>query len=424
MIRLKPPQARVAVSPHRFRALVAGRRFGKSYLANFELLRAARKRGQRAMYLAPTHAQAKRICWVALKDLTRPFWASRPSETDLRIEIKDGGSIVVRGADAYDSLRGEGFDLVVLDEYATMAPEVWTEVVRPSLADRLGRALFIGTPKGFNHFYDLFKAAQSKPDWSTFQFTTEEGGNVPVAELQSAACDLNERVYRQEYKASFENLTSGRAYYAFESRDIGNVEFDPASPLFWTLDFNIDPACSLLCQIVDKRVIVLEEIALRNASTYDVCNEFARRAENYRGRVFGPLRVRVYGDATGDSRRSSASQTDWQIVKTFFTGRTTAYSARFAIPSHNPEIKDRVNNVNAVIANAEGRRRLTVAPGCLQLIRDLEQVCWKRDASGVAVGELDHSDRLRTHMSDALGYFISSQLGIGPRSGLRPGSVC
>jgi hypothetical protein len=138
----------------------------------------------------------------------------------------------------------------------------------------------------------------------------------------------------------------------------------------------------------------------------------------------GPLEVRIYGDATGDSRRSSASQTDWQIVKEFVSARRKAYAAIFRVPCHNPAIKDRVNNLNAIISNAEGRRRLMVDPGCVQLTRDLEQVCWKQDASGVPVGELDHSDPLRTHLSDALGYFVSREIGMRQKNGLRPGVVC
>ena len=112
MIRLKAPQREVFLSPHRFRVLVAGRRFGKTYLANVELLRAASGRGRTAWYLAPTYRQGKRIAWNRLKELTRPYWASKPQESDLRIELAQGGTIALRGADSYDSLRGEGLDFV------------------------------------------------------------------------------------------------------------------------------------------------------------------------------------------------------------------------------------------------------------------------------------------------------------------------
>jgi Terminase large subunit, T4likevirus-type, N-terminal len=396
-IQLKRPQREVFLSPHRFRLLVAGRRFGKTYLANVELFRAASGAGRNAWYVAPTYRQAKRIAWNPLKQLTRPYWASKPQETDLRIELKGGGTIALRGADRYDSLRGEGLDFVVLDEYASMAPH------------------------GFNHFYDLREAAQGQSDWATFRFTTEEGGNVSPEELRSALRELDERVYRQEFRASFENLTSGRVYYAFDRTDIQPVEYDPRFALCWSLDFNIDPACSVLCQVVHGRVHVLDEIALRDSSTYDVCKQFASRTREWvESFNHGAVPVYVYGDATGDSRKSAASRTDWQIVRDFFAGNGQEYKATFRVPSRNPEVKDRINCVNAIISNAGGQRRLAVSPKCKQLIRDLEQVSWKTDANGNSIGDLDRSDGMRTHLSDALGYLIAWDFPMRARIGFKP----
>jgi hypothetical protein len=114
--RLKPCQQEVFESPYRFRVLVAGRRFGKTFLALTELLRAAAKPGSLSWYVAPTRLQAKRVAWRALKKLTQPYWNSIPHETDMRIEIRGGGAICVRGADNCDALRGDGLDFVVSDE--------------------------------------------------------------------------------------------------------------------------------------------------------------------------------------------------------------------------------------------------------------------------------------------------------------------
>ena len=125
-ILLKEPQGAVFHCDQRFRVLVAGRRFGKTYLALVELCRAASVRGHLAWYVGPTNKQAKRIVWKALKEMTRSHWAVKPNETDLRIETVWGGTICVRGADNYDSLRGDGLDFLVLDEYASIAPEAWT----------------------------------------------------------------------------------------------------------------------------------------------------------------------------------------------------------------------------------------------------------------------------------------------------------
>ena len=412
MIKLKPPQMQVFLSPHRFRLLVAGRRFGKTFLAQTELLRAARGKGRVAWYVAPSYKQAKRIAWGPLKQLTRPYWASKPNETDLRIELAGGGTIAVRGADAYDSLRGEGIDFAVLDEYASMVPAAWHSVLRPMLADRLGEALFIGTPQGFNHFYDLYSDAEGRPGWAVFHFTTEQGGNVLQEELASAAGEMDERLYRQEFHASFEELRSGRVYWGFDrTLDVSEVEFDPRFELCWTLDFNIDPACSLLCQIVHDRVHVLDEIALSNSNTYEVCKDFSRRAETILGsrNKRAASAIRIFGDATGDSRKSSAYKTDWQIIREFFRDHQQIFSPHYSLPDGNPLVADRINCVNAKIVNAKGERRVTVNRRCTQLIKDLEQVCWKTDASGNKLREVDSSNPARTHTSDALGYLIAQK---------------
>jgi hypothetical protein len=181
---LKSPQWKVFRGSERFRVLVAGRRFGKTYLALVELCRAAWVPGSLAWYVAPTYKQGKRIAWKPLKKMTQPYWAGKPNETELRIELRSGGTICLKGADNYDSLRGDGLDFLVLDEYASIAPEAWTEVLRPALADKQGRALFIGTPQGFNHFHELFDRARTLPDWEAFQFTTAQGGNVSPQELE------------------------------------------------------------------------------------------------------------------------------------------------------------------------------------------------------------------------------------------------
>jgi hypothetical protein len=222
--------------------------------------------------VAPTYKQAKRIAWKPLKELTRPYWAAQPNETDLRIELITGGMIALRGADHYDSLRGDGLDFLILDEYASIAKEAWPEVLRPALADKQGRALFIGTPRGHNHFYDLCGEVQDRPDWSVFQYTTEQGGNVSTEELRSAAQLMDERTYRQEFQAEFDNLAARRVYYAFErSSHVRSMEFDPALPLFWSLDFNVDPMCCVVGQRDKDQVYVLEELVLPDSNTPAAC---------------------------------------------------------------------------------------------------------------------------------------------------------
>jgi Terminase large subunit, T4likevirus-type, N-terminal len=422
MIRLKSPQWTVFQCDQRFRVLVAGRRFGKTFLALVELCRAAWAPGRLAWYVAPTYKQAKRITWKALKKMTQPYWASRPNETDLRIELISGGTICLRGADNYDSLRGDGLDFLVLDEYASMAPQAWTEVLRPALADRKGKALFISTPQGFNHLHELYESAQSQPDWKAFQFTTAQGGNVAPEELQSAAKQLDERTYRQEFEASFETLGVGRAYYAFDrTQNVGDLKMNRQLPLCWSLDFNMNPLCSVLTQIHNDAVHILEEIVLPDSNTLAACEEFlSRTAKWWTGT---PLHVSVYGDATAEQRRTSASRTDWQIVKEFFGRYRDQYTMTFRAPSVNPPVKDRVNCVNAKLRNHNGQHLLLLDRSCKHLIRDFEQVRWKTDPHGNPLVELDKSDPMRTHVSDAIGYLIAREFPMRPVSGFQGGSI-
>jgi hypothetical protein len=419
-ISLKPPQWTVFECDKRFRVLVAGRRFGKTYLAMVELIRAAWGPGSLVWYVGPSTKQSKRIFWKSLKKMTKEYHASTPNETDLRIELVSGGTICLRGADNYDALRGDGLDFVVLDEYACMSPEAWTEVLRPALADRQGGALFIGTPQGFNHFHTLVESAEGRDDWQTFQFTTAEGGNVSPKELESAAQELDERTFLQEFEAKFSAHGVGRAYYAFDrAHHVQNFPFNPHRQLDWALDFNMNPLCSVLAQVHENGgIAVLEELILPDSNTVAACEEFLSRTAKFSGR---PLSVCVYGDSTGEQRRTSASRTDWQIVKDFFGRYPDRFHATFRIPSSNPPVKDRVNCVNARLRNHAGQYRVLVNQSCKALIKDFEQVCWKTDPSGNSLVELDKSDPMRTHVSDALGYLIAKVFPMSAQRGERSG---
>lgn len=415
-VELRPPQMEVFQCEKRFRVLVAGRRFGKTYLATVELLRAAWGPGRMAWYVAPSYRQAKRIAWERLKRLTEPYWAGAPSETELTIRLRWGATIAVRGADQYDSLRGEGLDFVVLDEYASMRPECWTEVLRPALSDRRGRALFIGTPQGRNHLFEQFEHAQSDPEWSAFQFTTIEGGNVAEDELASAARELDERLYRQEFEASFESAGYGEAYHAFSYQEnVRRSDYSASDALVWSLDFNVHPMCSVLAQRSGDTVSVLDEMVLDNAHTGMACQALFEKIRPWMsGR---PITLEVYGDASGHQRRTSGTDTDWGLIREFFGRLRGQVVLQMRTTSSNPGVRDRINIVNSRLCSAAGERRLFIDPRCKELIRDLEQVRWKTDETGRATSELDKSDRMRTHVSDALGYYVAQAFGMRAKFG-------
>jgi hypothetical protein len=270
----------------------------------------------------------------------------------------------------------------------------------------------------------LYNEVQEQPHWSTFQFTTEQGGNVPKAELESATHELDERTYRQEFQASFENLGSGIVYYAFDREaNVRPVEHDARLPLFWSLDFNINPMCAVIGQRDGDWVYVLDEIVLPDSNTAAACEEFFKRADPWLRRSYTPIQVDVYGDATGDARRSSASRTDWQLVHDFLDGIRGRCRAVYNVGSSNPAVRDRVNCVNAKLLNQAGDRRLVIDPRCKHLIQDFERVHWKTDSNGNAYNDIDKSDPARTHTSDALGYMIARHFSMGASGGPRPGRI-
>ena len=183
---LTKPQTKIFDDTSRFRVVVAGRRFGKTFLSTAELLnRALIAKDQNVWYVAPTYKAAKEIAWEMLISQIPPEYIAKTNETALTLSLLNGSTISLKGAEKPDNLRGRSLDFVVLDEFADMRPQAWYEVLRPSLSDRIGSAVFIGTPKGRNHFYDLYgKGVDGDDGWRSYQYTTIQGGNVAPSEIE------------------------------------------------------------------------------------------------------------------------------------------------------------------------------------------------------------------------------------------------
>ncbi len=394
--------------------VVAGRRFGKTELGLAEITRTAKESGKNLWYVGPTDGQTKRMAWRRITEATEPLWAKRPVACEGLIELTNRTTILVNGAMKKDSLRGDGLDLLVLDEFASMERTIWERVFRPSLADRRGRALFMGTPMGRNHFFDQYERGEmeTSPDWKSFHFTTLDGGIVKAEELQSAARDMGADVYRQEFEAEFGTLGEHRVYAVFEkATHVKPLLFDDTQPLIWTMDFNVDPMIVLLMQLTpEKEIHVLDEIVIRpNATTELACQAFLAKAKPLADRlsyIYRPLVVDVHGDSAGNQRTTAAAGSDWGIVKEFFKMWVGDFKPRHHVPSANPLVRDRVNAVRAKLRSQAGDVKLYIDPKCKELIRDLEEVSWVVDAAGVATGEIDKRDKRRTHASDALGYYV------------------
>ena len=219
----RPAQLQIheAVDQHRFVVGVAHRRMGKTVAALNQLIKSSLENGQqspRYAYIAPTYGQAKRVAWDYLTHFVRPLNAEA-NITELRVDFL-GRRIQLFGSDNPDSLRGQYFDGVVLDEIGDQNPKIWNEIIRPSLSDRKGYCLFIGTPKGNNHFKDLFDRADKEEGWAALQFRASETKLIDEEELLSARKEMGDDKFNQEFECSFNAAVEG-SYYG---KIIGELE--------------------------------------------------------------------------------------------------------------------------------------------------------------------------------------------------------
>jgi len=212
-IRIKPPylhpsQRNAARHPARFRVLACGRRWGKTRLGSLLCIDAAINQAGRAWWVAPSYKVAN-VGWRLLTRLAHQVPSVEVRRGDRVIYLPNGGEIAVRSADNPDSLRGEGLDFVVMDECAFIAEAAWTEAIRPALSDRMGRAVFISTPKGRNWFWRVFQNARDRDDWCSWRLPTADNPYIDPTEIDAARRSLPEMVFRQEYLAEFVDEAGG-----------------------------------------------------------------------------------------------------------------------------------------------------------------------------------------------------------------------
>ena len=209
-VELLPWQQEVYNASERFKVVAAGRRCGKSRLAAWMLILNALEASKgHVFYVAPTQGQARDIMWGVLLDLAHPI-ITGSHVNNMQIKLINGATISLKGADRPDTMRGVSLKFLVMDEYADMKPSVWEEVLRPALADQKGSALFIGTPKGRNHFYELYKYAEieNDPTYRGWHFTSYDNPLLDPEEIDVAKKSMSSYAFRQEFMASFEALGS------------------------------------------------------------------------------------------------------------------------------------------------------------------------------------------------------------------------
>ena len=387
-MKLTNPQLEISNSTARFRVAACGRRFGKSYLAINELAKFSRYPNRKCMAIFPSYRMGKQIVWDDLKAFLRQKrWVKKVNESELTITLVNGSQILIRSADNPDSIRGVGLDFVVIDEAADIPKldETWRAVIRPTLSDREGHALIVGSPKGRNFFYDLHNTVD--PDWKSWQFTTLQGENVSEEEVEAAKKDLDERTFKQEYLAEWVDY-SGLIYYAFGEHNLCNntLPGDLRMPIHIGGDFNIDPMYSVLGYQTTTGLHIFDEIEIWGSNTDEMAREIQLR---YPGR-----KIIFYPDAAGQARKTSANGiTDHIILK------NAGFELR--VGQQNPAVKDRIAAVNSAFRSKDGAIKLTIDPKCVKLIEALRKHTYKDGTQQPDKGKWDH-------YGDALGYLTNS----------------
>lgn len=238
-MNLHPGQSIVAKDTHRFRVCCNGRRWGKTTLAVLEMVaKAVYGNDRNICYIAPTFQQARDIAWQELRKICEPIaYKINESRLEITVNTTKGGTskIMLRGWESIETIRGQKFHFIVVDEIASMRNWLmnWQEVIRPTLTDVRGEALFISTPKGFNHFYDLYNLQGKDDDYKSFHFSTFDNPHIPVDEIEKARKELTEDRFAQEYLADFRK-TEGLVYKEF-NRDVHIYD----NKVFNTIDVSV-----------------------------------------------------------------------------------------------------------------------------------------------------------------------------------------
>lgn len=265
----RPLQAELhnQLSSKRWGVVVCHRRFGKTVMAINHLLRDAiltPKPNPRFAYIAPTYRQAKAVAWDYLKQFAGAVPMVRFHETELRADLPNGARIQLLGAENPDSLRGIYLDGSVLDEMADMPESLFPEIIRPALSDRKGWALFIGTPRGHNAFYELYTAAEGQSEWHTAIYRASETGILDDEELEAARLVMSPDQFQQEYECSWVANVPGAVYgkelqEAHEKGRIGSVPYDPTVKVdtWWDLGVG-DSTVIWFTQSVGRAVHVID----------------------------------------------------------------------------------------------------------------------------------------------------------------------
>jgi len=402
-----PSQKRFHESKARFKGFSGPIGSGKSAALCHEAIKLSYiNAGRTGLIGAPTFPMLRDATQAALVEiLERNRIPHELNRGDNYLLIKETRSrILFRSMEEFERLRGTNLAWFGVDELTYTSEEAWLRLegrLRDPKAKRL-TGFAVWTPKGYDWVHERFIANRVE-GYETIIADAFENHfllqRIPdyYERLKSS---YDERFYQQEVLGKYLEMHTGRVYYAFDRREnIAAAPVHPGLPLMWALDFNVDPMASVIAQVNGNEVLVLDEIVLSRASTYDACEEFSRRFPSH------PAGLIVYADATG-ARLQTSGTSDVAILRKHFQDGAHG-QVSFKIPRSNPAVRERVALINAKLQSAAGNRMLKIGEGCKELIKDMERVVYKENS---LIIDKDR-DPKRTHLSDALGYLVWQECG-------------
>lgn len=415
-VKLSPWQKKVADDEHRFKVICAGRRSGKSTYAQLQVLKWAVEKTGLYYIVSPTYKQSKAIHWRELKNIIPREWIEKTNETELSFTLKNKSVIELKGAENPDALRGIKLHGLVIDEIASIRnwDWLWQEVLRPTLTDYSAPAIFISTPKGYNHFFELYQIGQGTDEsYKSWRFTSYDNPYIPPQEIDNAKKELTEDTFAQEYMADFRKYT-GLVYKDFE-RDIHVIEpFD--IPHSWEIyrgfDFGSTNPTAVVWVAVDgdQNFYIISE-HYKTGETIDY-HAGAVRANQYSDRV-----TSSYGDPSGKQ---------WMDE---FTNRGVYITAANKETGQNQQgwVNYGIEKVAELLKKLPGRTKpheainridtgvwpkLFVFSNCENIIKEFETYRWREKSVNVAqdLNEPDQVEKANDHLMDALRYVIVSYI--------------
>ena len=411
-ISLRPMQGLIFNDRRRFRVVLAGRRGGKTVLGAAEALRGAAEIPGVYYYVAPTYRMAKDIAWDTYKAIIPERWVRKKNESNLRIDLINGSKIYLKGSEDPDALRGPALNGCVLDECAFQEEYTWRSVIRPALSDRNGWALFTTTPSPegtAGWFYEMIlllkNAEMADPglerldpqQWTLYEYTSLQGGNIPAQEIEEARRTLAPEVFEREYEAKILSNT-GLVVSCFSMDNIdSSVEDDPELPLYVGIDFNNDPLTAICANITRengkiKELRIFDEMSLKGATTWDLAEQLVD--------IYGlKRRIIACPDPTGKRKQTSGvGVSDHQILR------------KAGIEVYSPEsyynTADKIRAVNAALRTADGEVHTKIHPKCRELTKSFRTL-------GYAEGTRMPNKKLGVdHAFDAFGYLVLGKFNL------------